>query len=98
MGNYKLSISRLISIFVVVMIFMACNFSLPGNSAEDTNSLTIVISDPLVDFTISSGEEISITSTAFSDSGVSHVELLVNDQVFEISRLRTLMSRHLLQY
>jgi hypothetical protein len=86
MRNYKLSISRLISIFVVVMIFMACSFSLPGNSTEDTNSLTILISDPLVDFTVSSGEEISITSTAFSESGVSHVELLVNDQVFEISR------------
>jgi hypothetical protein len=86
MGNYKLSISRLISIFVVVMIFMACSFSLSGNSAEDTNSLTILISNPLEDFTISSGEEISITSTAFSDSGISHVELLVNDQVFEIIR------------
>jgi hypothetical protein len=83
--NHRHSISRLIGVLAIAVIIMACSVSMPGNSTEDANSLSIVISNPLGDITVSAGEEVAITSTAFSEAGVDHVELLVSGQVAAIS-------------
>jgi len=85
MVNSRLSISRLMWILAAAVIISACGSSLPDNSAENANSLSIVISNPLEDITVSTGEEVAITSTSFSGLGVDHVELLVNGQVVAIS-------------
>lgn len=67
-----------IGILLITLILASCDsFSAGG----DPQSLSIVISNPVGDVTVSLGETVGVTSTAVSEAGISQVQLLVNGQV-----------------
>ncbi|MCB2178832.1 hypothetical protein KQH61_05410 [bacterium] len=81
MKNQRFPMFRLAFLLVFGVVAIACNLSVPTDSAEDAKSLSIVISNPAGDFKVSPGEQVAITSSSVSESGISQVQLLVNGQV-----------------
>ncbi|MEN8097975.1 MAG: hypothetical protein ABFQ89_02770, partial [Chloroflexota bacterium] len=82
----KGKLSLLILSGILVFIISSCGFT--TSIEEDTSSLSVVISNPLEDISVSVGDGVAITSTSFSESGIAKVELLVSGQVIVTNGLQ----------